>query len=111
MIYQIRSTSRSISVSDPKSSSPTDLLHQDSTSVESVSTSLRFDGERFVVVGTVLLLLPMMVDYVNLAPQLPCRPGSVAELAGRLAELLNVRDAIALISCMVPFFISIRTYR
>ncbi|TPP57824.1 hypothetical protein FGIG_05566 [Fasciola gigantica] len=79
----------SLPSSDTTASLSTDRHRQHFTSDDSVSTTLNFDGERFVVVGTVLLLLPMMADYVNLAPRLPCRPGSIAELASRLAELLN----------------------
>ncbi|VDP88715.1 unnamed protein product [Echinostoma caproni] len=69
---------------------PRQQQQQQTSPRDEVSSALNFGNERFVVVGTVLLLLPMLVDYVNLAPRLPCWPGSVAELASRLAELLNV---------------------
>ncbi|CAH8457944.1 unnamed protein product [Dicrocoelium dendriticum] len=55
-----------------------------------VSSYLLFGGERFVVVGAVLMLLPILVDYYNLGEQLPCRPGSVLEVINRVAELLNM---------------------
>lgn len=54
-----------------------------------VNSYLVLSGERFVVVGTVLMLLPILVDYCNLGEQLPCKPGSVFEVIDRVAELLN----------------------
>ncbi|KAF7233167.1 hypothetical protein EG68_03903 [Paragonimus skrjabini miyazakii] len=55
----------------------------------SMSTGLLLGGERFVVVGTVLLLLPIIADYVDMAKRLPCQPWSVIEVTSRLADLLN----------------------
>ncbi|KAF8562694.1 hypothetical protein P879_10787 [Paragonimus westermani] len=55
-----------------------------------MSTGLLLGGERFVVVGTVLLLLPIIADYADLAKRLPCQPWSVIEVTSRLADLLNV---------------------
>ncbi|OON18199.1 Vps54-like protein, partial [Opisthorchis viverrini] len=84
---QASSTPRSINLSDSESvrshmASPISLHG-------GVASSVVLGGDRFVVVGTVLLLLPVMVDYTTLAEQLPCKPWSVHEVAERLAELLN----------------------
>ncbi|KAG5442015.1 Vacuolar protein sorting-associated protein 54 [Clonorchis sinensis] len=84
---QASSTLRSINLSDSESvrsymASPISLHG-------GVASSVVLGGDRFVVVGTVLLLLPVMVDYTTLAEQLPCKPWSVHEVTERLAELLN----------------------
>ncbi|CAL8099576.1 unnamed protein product [Calicophoron daubneyi] len=54
-----------------------------------VSSCLTLGGERYVVVGTLLFLLPMMMEYVGLANDLPKKSWSVKELTNRLADLLH----------------------
>lgn len=51
--------------------------------------ALDVGGERFVVVGTVLLLLKMLVEYCESAADMPL---AAADLLARLIELLKVSD-------------------
>ncbi|CAH8438728.1 unnamed protein product [Heterobilharzia americana] len=47
------------------------------------------NGEQYIVVGTVVLLLPMINEYIKLDEKLPSQPLATEFILDRLADLLN----------------------
>ncbi|CAH8437347.1 unnamed protein product [Heterobilharzia americana] len=47
------------------------------------------NGEQYIVVGTVILLLPMINEYIKLDEKLPSQPLATEFILDRLADLLN----------------------
>ncbi|KAL7054729.1 hypothetical protein AAHC03_025752 [Spirometra sp. Aus1] len=69
-------------------SSPSAVLVD--TAESKSSPYLTLNRERYIVVGTVLLLLPLIMDYLRLADQLSQWPSLVRDIQNRLGKLLGV---------------------
>ncbi|VDL96869.1 unnamed protein product [Schistocephalus solidus] len=54
------------------------------------SPYLTLNRDRYIVVGSVLLLLPLIMDYLRLADQLSQWPSLVRDIQNRLGKLLGV---------------------
>nr|CAH8822499.1 unnamed protein product [Trichobilharzia regenti] len=50
---------------------------------------LLLNGEQYIIVGTVVLLLPMINAYIKLDEKLPCQPLATEFVLDRLTDLLN----------------------